>query len=61
LGNRRAQNCEGLVNNFLQSYQKLGCKVTESTLPSLAFAFFPENCGAVSDEEDSFHQEISSM
>ena len=28
LGNRRAQNYVELVNNFLQSYQKLGCKYT---------------------------------
>jgi len=28
LGNRRAQNYEELVNNLLQSYQKLGCNVS---------------------------------
>ena len=28
LGNRRAQNYEDLVNNRLQSYQKLGCKMS---------------------------------
>ena len=28
LGNRRAQNYEELVNNFLQSYQKLGCNMS---------------------------------
>jgi len=28
LGNRRVQNYEDLVNNLLQSYQKLGCSVT---------------------------------
>jgi hypothetical protein len=27
-GNRRAQNYEELVNNLLQSYQKLGCKMS---------------------------------
>jgi len=36
--------------------------VTKNTLPSLAFGFFPENCGAVNDEHgERFHQEISSM
>ena len=52
LGNRRAQNYEELVNNILQSYQKLGCNVSlKNTLPSIQFGFFfPENCGAVSDE-----------
>jgi len=28
LGSRRAQNYEDLVNNLLQSYQKLGCKMS---------------------------------
>jgi len=28
LGNRRAQNYEYLVNNLLQSYQKLGCNTS---------------------------------
>ena len=28
LGNRRAQNYEQLVNNLLQSYQKLGCNMS---------------------------------
>jgi hypothetical protein len=28
LGNRKAQNYEELVNNFLQSYQKLGCNMS---------------------------------
>jgi len=28
LGNRRAQNYEELVNNFLQSYHKLGCNMS---------------------------------
>ena len=28
LGNRRAENYEEFVNNFLQSYQKLGCNMS---------------------------------
>ena len=28
LGNRRAQNYEELVNNLLQSYQKMGCNMS---------------------------------
>jgi len=36
--------------------------ITKNTLPSLASDFFPENCGAVSDEHgERFHQHISSM
>ena len=43
LGNRRAQNCEELVNNLLQSYQKLDCNVSQKkTLPSLTFGFFSQ-------------------
>jgi len=63
LRNRRAQNYEELVNNLLQSYQKLGCNM------SLKIHFlhshlnlFPENSGAVSDEHgERFHQDISLM
>jgi len=41
LGNKRAQNYEELVNNLLQSYQKLGSHMSlKNTLPSLAFGFF---------------------
>jgi hypothetical protein len=44
LVNRRAQNYEELVNNILQSYQKLGCNVSlKIHFPSLAFGFFPRD------------------
>jgi len=63
LGNRRAQNNEELVNNLLQSYQKLGCNMPlkihflHSHLDS-----FPYNCGTVSVEDgELFQQDISSM
>jgi len=63
LGNRRAQNYEELVNNLLQGYQKLGCHTSlkiQFLHPHLEF--FPENCGAVSDEHgERFHQDISLM
>jgi hypothetical protein len=42
LGNRRAQNYEELVNNLMQSYQKLGCNMSLKTLPSLAFGFLSQ-------------------
>jgi len=63
LGNRRAQNYEELVNNLLQSYQKLGCNVSEKIHFLYSHLdFFPENCGAVSDEHtECFDQHISSM
>jgi len=51
LGNRRAQNYEELVNSLLQSYQKLGCNMSLKThFLHSHLDFFPENCGAVSDE-----------
>ena len=51
LGNRRAQNYEEPVNNLLQSYQKLGCIMTlKIHFLNSHLDFFPENCGAVSDE-----------
>jgi len=63
LGNRRALNYEKLVNNLLQSYQKLGCNMSLQILfLHLHLDFSPENCGAVSDEHRGrFHQDISSM
>jgi hypothetical protein len=63
LGNRRAQNYEELVNNLLQSYQKLGYNISLKIdfLHSHLY-FFLESCGAVSDEyRECFHQDISSM
>ena len=62
LGNRRAQNCEELVNNLLQSYLKLGYNMSLKThFPHSHLDFFPENCGAVSDEHAKhFHQDFSS-
>jgi len=63
LGNRRAQNCEELVNNLLQNYQKIGCNMSlKIHFLHSHLDFFPENCGAVSDEHgEHFHQDISSM
>jgi len=63
LGNRRTQNYEELVNNLLQSYQKLGCNMSlKIHFLHSHFNFFQEHCGAVSDEHgERFHQDISSM
>jgi hypothetical protein len=63
LGNRRAQNYEELVNNLLQSYQKLGCNMSlKIHFLHSHLDFFPENYGAVTDEHgEHFHQDISSM
>jgi len=63
LGNRRAENYEELVNNLLQSYQKLGCNMSlKIHFLHSHLDFFLENCGALSDEHgECFHQNISSM
>jgi hypothetical protein len=62
-GNRRAQNYEELVNNLLQTYQKLGCNVSlKIHFLHSHLDFFSENCGAVSDKHgEHFHQDISSI
>ena len=68
LRNRRAQNHEELVNNLLQSYQrlshrKLGCNMSLKIHFLHSHLYFsPENCGAVSDEHgERFHQDTCSM
>jgi len=62
LGNRTVQNREKLVNNLLQSYQKLGCNMSlKIHFLHSHLDFFPEKCGAVSDEHgERLHQDISS-
>jgi hypothetical protein len=61
--NRRAQNYEELVNKILQSYQNLGCNISEKIhFLHSHLDFFPETCGAVSDKHgERFDQHISSM
>jgi len=63
LGNRRAQNYEELVNNLLQSYQKLWCNMSlKIHFLHSHLDFFPDNCVEVSDEHgERFHQDISSI
>ena len=63
LGNRTAQNYEELVKKLLQGYQKLDCNILLNIyFLHLHLDFFPESCGAVSDEHgERFHQDISSM
>ena len=63
LGNRRAQNYEELVNNRLQSYQKLGCNMSlKIHFVHSHLDFSQENYGAVGDEHgERCHQDIFSM
>jgi len=62
LENRNAQTYEEVVNNLLQSYQKLGCNMSlKIHFLHSHLDFFPENGGAMSDEHgEHFHQDISS-
>ena len=62
-GNRRAQNYAELVNNPLQSYQKLGCNMSlKIHFLHSHLDFSPDKCGAVSDDHgERFHHHISSM
>ena len=55
--------CMELVNNRLQSYQKLCCNMSlKIHFLHSNLDFFPQNCGAASDEHgERFHQDISSM
>jgi hypothetical protein len=51
LGNRSPENYEELVNNPLQSYQKLDCNMLlKIHFPHSHLDFFSENCGALCDE-----------
>lgn len=63
LGNRRAGNYVELVNNLLDKYHRLGCNMSlKMHFLHSHLDFFPENCGAVSDEHgERFHQDISTM
>jgi hypothetical protein len=63
LGNNKDTNYEQVVNNMLEKYKVLGCKMSLK----LHFVFshldqFPENLGAVSEEQgERFHQYIKEM
>lgn len=63
LGNQKADNYVTLVKNMLLSYQKMGCNMSlKMHFLHSHLDFFPENCGAVSDEHgERFHQDISYM
>jgi hypothetical protein len=63
LGNNKDPNYEQVVNNMLEKYKVLGCKMSLK----LHFLFshldqFPENLGAVSEEQgERFHKDIKEM
>ena len=63
LGNRRERNYEELVENLIKAYKIMGCNMSlKIHFLDSHLAFFPANCGAVSDEHgERFHQDISTM
>lgn len=63
LGNHRSPKYMDIVQELLQSYEALGCKMSLK-VPFLMshMDFFPDNMGSVSDEHgERFHQDISVM
>ena len=63
LGNHKLCEYENCIQKLLDSFQKVGCRMSlKMHLLHSHLAFFPENLGAVSDEQDEpFHQDIQVM
>lgn len=63
LGNKRADNYKEIVQQLLESFRKLGSRMSlKIHFLHQHLNFFPDNLGAVSDEHgERFHQEISLM
>ena len=63
LGNHRSLNYRDIVQELLQSYEALGCKMSLKVHFLMSHMdFFPDNMGSVSDEHgERFHQDISVM
>lgn len=63
LGNTRALNYADIVQQLLESFQKLGCNMSiKLHFLHSHLANFPDNLGAVSDEQgERFHQDLKVM
>lgn len=63
LGNTKANNYAALVNDMLSCYRAMGCRMSiKIHFLHSHLDFFPDNLGAVSDENgERFHQDISQM
>ena len=61
LGNHRSPNYMDTVQELLQSYETLGCKMSLKVHFLMSHMdFFPDNMGSVSDEHgERFHQDVS--
>ena len=63
LGNNRAHNYKALVKELIKSFQLLGCNMSLKVhILHAHLDTFPENCGAVSDEQgERTHQTMKKM
>lgn len=63
LGNKKSHNYVEVVNEFLESYAEMGCRMSiKIHFLHGHLDFFPENLGQFSDEQgERFHQEILQM
>ena len=63
LGNVRYPSFESGVEDLLDAYKEMGCRLSlKMHFLHSHLDFFPENLGAVSDEQgERFHQDIQSM
>lgn len=63
LGNRKEENYKTLVVDLLETYNAMGCRMSlKIHFLHSHMDFFPENLGAVSDEQgERFHQDIRTI
>ncbi|CAH1640346.1 unnamed protein product [Spodoptera littoralis] len=63
LGNHRAENAKKLVDDMLEAYKKLGCRMSlKIHFLHSHFSFFPSNLGTASDEQgERFHQDVQKL
>lgn len=63
LGNTRQPNYKELIDKMLENYGKIGANLSLKMHFLMSHKeFFPDNCGAYSDEHgERFHQDISNM
>ena len=63
LGNKKDEDYKRLIDELLKTYELLGCRMSlKIHFLHSHLKFFPENLGAVSDEQgERFHQDIRTM
>ena len=63
LGNKKDEDYKSLIDELLKTYEILGCRMSlKIHFLHSHLDFFPENLGAVSDEQgERFHQDIRTM